>query len=111
MRVLRLYHSGVVDEYRQRERLLRQRFGHDVHLVSPPAWSEGGRLVKASSDSEVPVHVVAVHGRPHPNLFWYDTAELCDILRKVRPHIVDFHEEPYSVAVAAGLRAVRREAP
>jgi glycosyltransferase involved in cell wall biosynthesis len=29
----------------------------------------------------------------------------------VRPHIVDLHEEPYSLAVASALRAVQREAP
>jgi glycosyltransferase involved in cell wall biosynthesis len=47
----------------------------------------------------------------HPNLFWYDQAGLCRTLREVRPDIVDLHEEPYSLAVALALRAIRRETP
>jgi glycosyltransferase involved in cell wall biosynthesis len=111
MRVLRIYHSAVVDEYRHRERLLRERHGHDVHVVCPPAWVEGGSLVRATHDSRVPVHVVTVHGRREPNLFWYDSAALRAVIQELRPEIVDLHEEPYSLAAAGVLRAMRRMAP
>lgn len=109
-RVLRVYHSAVVDEYRQRERLLRSRHGYDVHLVCPPAWPEGGSVVRAPSEADFPVHVVSARGRRHPILFWYAMAQFRRALRHVRPAIVDLHEEPYSLAVAAALRAVRAEA-
>jgi glycosyltransferase involved in cell wall biosynthesis len=110
-RVLRLYHSGVVAEYRERERWLRRKHGYDVHLVCPPAWPEGGSVVAADSDPEVPVHVMAVRGRQHPILFWYATRPLRRLLRELQPHIVDLHEEPFSLAAAFALRAIRREAP
>lgn len=110
-RVLRIYHTAVVGEHRQRERLLRSRHGYDVHLVSPPAWQEGGRLVTASSDPDVPIHIIDIRGRKHPILFWYATKTLRRVLREVRPHIVDLHEEPYSLAVAAALRTISEEAP
>mgnify|MGYP002382407940 CR=1 FL=1 len=109
--MLRLYHSGVVDEYRERERILRAQFGHDVHLVCPPRWSEGGTMVWASDAADVPVHVVPVRGRRHPILFWYQYAELRRVLRAVQPDIIDLQEEPYSLAVAFALRAARVEAP
>ena len=111
VRVLRVYHSGVVDEYRERERLLRRDHGYEVHLVCPPAWPEGGSVVRAMADPEIPVHVVPARGRPHPILFWYASAPFRRVLRKVRPDIVDLHEEPYSLAVAGALRAVRLEVP
>lgn len=111
VRVLRLYHSGVVDEYRQRERILRARHGYDVHLVCPPEWSEGGSIVRAPAEPDIPVHVVAVRGRQHPILFWYANRALRRVLRSVRPQIVDVHEEPYSLATAGILAAVGREAP
>lgn len=111
VRVLRAYHSGVVDEYRQRERLLRDRLGYDVHLVCPPAWPEGSSIVRVVPDPEIPLHVVPVRGRRHPILFWYATSALRRILRDFRPDIVDLHEEPYSLAVAAALRAIRLETP
>lgn len=109
--VLRAYHSGVVDEYRQRDRLLRARHGYDTHLVCPPSWHEGGRLVTAESDPDVPVHVVDVRGRRHPILFWYAQDQFRQVVRQVRPQIVDLQEEPYSLAVWAALRVIEQEAP
>lgn len=111
VRVLRVYHSAVVEEYRQRERMLRERHGYDVHLVCPPVWQEGSSLVRAERDDDVPVHVVKVRGRRHPILFWYDTRALRRVVREFRPEIVDLHEEPYSLAVAAALRVSKQEAP
>lgn len=111
VRILRIYHSAVVDEYRQRELALRQRHGHDVHVVCPPAWIEGSQVVRAGADTDVPVHVVPVRGRKHPNLFWYRAESLRDVIRNVRPDIVDLHEEPFGLAVAGALPIVRQEAP
>jgi glycosyltransferase involved in cell wall biosynthesis len=111
VRVLRVYHSAVVDEYRQRERALRKYFGYDVHLVCPPRWLEGGVAVEAPPASDLPVHVVPIRGRAHPILFWYRSVEFRKILREVDPHIVDLHEEPYSLAVAVARRAVRDVVP
>ncbi len=88
-----------------------QRHGHDVHVVCPPAWPEGSRLVHAGAGGEVPVHVVPVKGPTHPNLFWYRASEFGAVIRNVRPEIVDLHEEPFSLAVARALPLVRREAP
>lgn len=103
-RVLRVFHSAVVDDFRARERLLRERHGYDVHLVVPPAWNEGGRLVAATADPAVPVHVVPIRGPRHPGLFWYAAGPLRRALREVRPALVDIHEEPYSLATASVLR-------
>lgn len=111
IRVLRIYHSAVVDEYRERDRLLRRRHGYDVHLVCPPAWPEGTGVVSAPPDAEIPLHVVALRGPRRPNLFWYRSRALRRVLREVRPQIIDLHEEPHSLAAAAALRAIRAEAP
>jgi glycosyltransferase involved in cell wall biosynthesis len=110
-RVLRVYHSAVVGEYRERDRLLRERHGFDVHLVAPPAWNEGGELVVAEPDSRVPIDIVDVRGPKHPILFWYQMRAFRRVLRRLRPAIVDLHEEPYSLSVAAALGAVKAEAP
>lgn len=111
LRVLRVYHSAVVGEYRERDRLLQTNHGYDMHLVCPPSWSEGGRLVEAEPHSPVPLHILSVAGRQHPNLFWYSPRALNELLRRLRPHIFDLHEEPYSLAVAAALRGAKRHAP
>ncbi len=110
VRVLRLCHSAVVAEFRERERWLAEKHGYDVHVVAPPAWPEGGSLVAATPDPRVPVHVVPVRGRQHPILFWYAGRALRKVLREVRPHLVDLHEEPYSLVAWLALREVDREA-
>ena len=43
-RVLRIYHSGVVRAWRERDTQLRAN-GCDVTLVAPLRWNEGGRDV------------------------------------------------------------------
>jgi glycosyltransferase involved in cell wall biosynthesis len=67
--------------------------------------------VRPGADAEVPVHIVPVRGPVHPNLFWYRRRELGAVIKRVRPEIVDLHEEPFSLAVARALPLVRREAP
>ncbi|MDX6689267.1 MAG: hypothetical protein QOG15_724 [Solirubrobacteraceae bacterium] len=112
-RVLRISNSAVVPEYRQREHQLSVRHGYDMHLVSPPAFTEGGSVVEATADDPaVPLHIVDTRGRRyHPILFWYVTAQLRRVMRQVQPQILDLHQEPYSLASAAALRAVKLEAP
>jgi glycosyltransferase involved in cell wall biosynthesis len=111
IRVLRIYHSAVVSEYRERERWLREKHGWDVHVVAPPAWPEGGSRVVAEPGGEVPLHLVPLRGRDHPILFWYAGGRLRKVLRDVRPALVDLHEEPYSLAAWQALRAVAAEVP
>src|SRR3954466_12353527 len=110
-RVLRLYHSAVVDEYREREAHLLRDHGYDIHLVTPPVWVEGGSLVSAGREDRFPLHVLPIRGRRHPILFWYAPKPLRRLLRQLKPAIVDIHEEPYSLAVASTLRAVKAEVP
>ena len=105
IRVLRLFHSAVVDEFRERERWLRDKHGYDVHVACPPAWPEGGSVVRAAPGGDVPVHVLPVRGRTHPILFWYSSRALRRLVAEVRPHLIDLHEEPYSLAAALALRA------
>jgi glycosyltransferase involved in cell wall biosynthesis len=110
LRALRIYHSAVVDEYRQRESFLQSRHGYDMHVVCPPQWREGGQVARPSSDPDVPVHIVPARGPQRPNLFWYSVPGLRNVLRSLRPDIVDLHEEPYSLAAAGVLLAMRLEA-
>lgn len=110
-RVLRVYHSAVVPEFRNRDRLLRDAHGYDLHLVTAPQWSEGGSLVDAAPDDLVPLHVVPTAGARHPILFWYRSGAFRRVLQAVRPQVVDLHEEPYSLAVASALRDVEAVVP
>ena len=105
LRVLRVYHSGVVAGWRQRERELRRR-GLELRLVSPHRWNEGGSDVElelGADDFVVPVRTV---GR-HQFLFLYDPRPLRRLLRETEFDVLDVHEEPASLATAE-LRLLRR---
>lgn len=105
IRVLRLFHSAVVGEFREREHWLREKHGYDVRVVCPPAWPEGGSVVRAAPENGVPVDVVPVRGRTHPILFWYAPRALRRVVDEFQPHLLDVHEEPYSLAAALALRS------
>ncbi|GAA5159564.1 hypothetical protein GCM10011366_21770 [Ornithinimicrobium tianjinense] len=113
MRVLRLFHSGVMTAWRARERGLRG-LGHDVTLLSAARWNEGGADVTLSvdpSDAQEPpgsVRPVRTLGR-HPALFAYDPRPLWRALGQ-RWDVLDLHEEPFAVSTLQALliRALRR---
>ena len=96
MKVLRIYHSGVVGAWRQRERDMR-RWGLDVTLVSPKRWNEGGAdvtLEPGDDDWVVPARTL---GR-HPYIFLYNPFPILRLLQRQQFDIIDLHEEPASLA-------------
>lgn len=107
MRVLRIAHHGVVAQWRERERELRD-LGEDVTLVSARRWNEGGRRVSFESEGDEFVTVARTLGA-HPNAFVYDPRPLWRALGG-HPDLIDLHEEPCSLATAEILllRALRR---
>ena len=98
LRVLRVYHSGVVGAWRARDRVLQAR-GVQVTLVSAAEWNEGGSVVRLRDDGDDFVIGVRTFGG-HPNLFLYDPIALWRILRNRDFDVVDIHEEPVSLAAA-----------
>lgn len=110
MRVLRLFHSGVMTAWRARERGLRG-LGHEVQLLAARRWNEGGSLRTLTPDPTEPagsVVPVATRGS-HPALFAYDPRPLWRALGH-RWDVIDLHEEPFAVSTleALVLRALRR---
>ena len=107
MRILRISHSGVVDAWRERERVAR-RLGHDVTSVTAAVWDEGGRDVPLEPRPNEDVIGVRTLGR-HPALFIYDPIRLWRLLGQPWD-VIDLHEEPFALATAEVLllRELRR---
>ncbi len=96
--VLRIYHSGVVSSWRDRERFLIA-LGVRVRLVSPRRWNEGGAVAPLDADADDFVVGIGTVGT-HPNLFLYEPWGLWRALRADRYDVIDIHEEPVSLAAA-----------
>ncbi|MFM8303852.1 MAG: glycosyltransferase family 4 protein [Actinomycetota bacterium] len=98
-RVLRIYHSGVVGAWRERDRVLAAA-GAQMSLACATEWNEGGRAVRAERVPGDPeLYPVRTLGR-HPNLFAYHPIALWRALRARPIDVLDIHEEPVSVAAA-----------
>jgi glycosyltransferase involved in cell wall biosynthesis len=107
MRVLKISHSGVVSEWRERERVLRRR-GVEVSMVTAKVWDEGGRPVALEVGDDHFVEGARTWGR-HPNVFVFDPRPLWRLLAEAWD-VIDIHEEPCSLATAEILllRFLRR---
>jgi glycosyltransferase involved in cell wall biosynthesis len=110
LRALRIYHSGVVRAWRERDTQLRAN-GVDVTLVAPRRWNEGGRDVALDAGPGEQVRSARTFGR-HPFRFAYDPVALWRALRAGPIDVLDIHEEPASLAtfevlLLAGLAGVR----
>ena len=101
MKVLRVYHSGVVASWRRREAELR-RHGAEVVLVSAVAWSEGGNVVDLGTADDADIVPARTWGH-HPYVFVYDPRPIWRALRRSRFDVLDIHEEPASLATAEVL--------
>jgi glycosyltransferase involved in cell wall biosynthesis/GT2 family glycosyltransferase len=100
VRVLRISHSAVVDEWRGRERAL-SALGVDVEALSAVVWPEGGAPVMLRPRPGERVTGVRTFGT-HPALFLYDPVPLWHALRRA-PDVLDIHEEPFALATAEVL--------
>jgi glycosyltransferase involved in cell wall biosynthesis len=103
--VLRVFHSAVVSEWRERERELTAQ-GAEVVLVSAARWDEGGRVVPLDLHGDDFVLAAPTVGR-HPYRFAYDPRPLWRVLRAGAFDVIDVHEEPASVAAAEVCMLVR----
>ena len=101
MKVIRIYHSGVVSDWRERERILRAN-GIDTTLISPLRANEGGRIVTLDGTDDF-VRPVSTIGK-HPYRFAYNPIALLRAMRGDRD-LIDVHEEPASIAAAEVLAA------
>lgn len=106
MRVLRISHSAVVDEWRGRERALTA-LGVDVGVVCARSWHAGGVEVRLEPRGGERVVGARTFGR-HPALFLYDPRPIWRALGE-RWDVLDVHEEPFALATAEVLllRALR----
>ena len=112
MRVVRIAHSSLTPELRQRERALVRCFPEvDLQVVTTERWREAEVEVDATPDDLFPVRTASSHLSKHIQLFAYDPRPIIKAFREHRPHLIDMSHEPYSVAGAQILTLCNWYAP
>ena len=100
LRVLRVHHEGGGFSQRARDRALCEA-GVDVTVAHPIGWPGADGPV-----GEVPTHAFAVRRAGDVNRHSYvDQDAMNRLVERVRPDVIDIHEEPVSLAARQWLRA------
>jgi glycosyltransferase involved in cell wall biosynthesis len=112
MRVLRITHSSLTPELRQRERALSRCYPDvDLEVITTQRWREAEMEVEATPDDLFPVRTARSHFSRHIQLFAYDPRPIMAALREHRPQLIDMGHEPYSIAGAEILTLCNWLAP
>ena len=109
MHVLRIYHAGRDYAQRARERELHA-CGVRLTLAVPSGWTgEVGDSTISGEDFEIVELPVKRSG--DVNRHAYEREELSRLIRRVRPTLLDVHEEPFSVVSHQCVRAAPLDLP
>lgn len=113
-RVLLCFHALVTRSNHRLAEELSKDPDIDLHIVAPTWWPEEARVVYQEVQNptnyrvrELPMLYVS---QPQPNLFAYRKG-LGQALRDLQPDILDFYEEPFSLAMGQALLLRARYAP
>jgi glycosyltransferase involved in cell wall biosynthesis len=114
MRVLLVSHAMVT---RSNHRLAEELSAYpDVQLevLTPPWWDEESRHVAQEKTADpryrIRIGKLGYFRQPKPNLFFFRSG-LARALHQVRPDIIDFYEEPFSMVMGQLLPLRRLFAP
>lgn len=112
MRVLRIAHSSLTPELRQRERAIARCHPEvQLEVITTKRWREAEMEVDATPDDLFPVRATSSHLSRQVNLFAYDPRPIITALREFKPHLIDMGQEAYSVAAAEILTLCSLFAP
>ncbi|UZJ24974.1 glycosyltransferase [Rhodococcus antarcticus] len=105
MRVVRLYHSGRDEAHRERERALVAA-GVDLTLVVPTAWPDAGSQDVLSPEPFPVVELDVLRAGDVNRHRLARPEQLAELVARLRPDVVDLHEEPFSAVVHQVLAAL-----
>ncbi len=95
MRILFVSHSSVLKYHQQKLKILASKYGHDIILVSPLSWKEGGRGAELYTGNRE-IKYVAGDVFTFGNRMLHIYRDAGKIFKKIMPDIVHLEEEPYN---------------
>ena len=109
MKILVISHSAVIERYQQKFEFLANKLGHQVLLVIPKAWVEGGQqLVSGHSRVAGNLQVRTLTCLLRPSLRRHFYLGLSTVAKKMRPDLIYAEEEPQAQAAYQASRIARR---
>jgi glycosyltransferase involved in cell wall biosynthesis len=110
MKILFTWHAAVETEYRKIFKEISKR-GHELLVVCPKEWTEGGRLQQADSSDEDGYRLIAlpvIFRNRIKGFFYPKIYVLYKLINNFKPDIFHIFEEPYSLSCfqMAGLSKI-----
>lgn len=106
MKILFVSHSSVLQYHQQKLEILREKYGHEIILVTPPSWPEAGADVTAYTDGKIKYELGKTVMIRSKLLHFYLNAEA--IIKKVNPDIVHVEEEPFAPSCRQFVSAAKK---
>ena len=110
VRVLRVYHGGRDPAHRARDRALVEA-GVELTTVLPAQWSEGGAEQRIGPEPFDVVELPVRRSGDSNRHGYADPSALSRLVARVRPDLVDLHEEPFSAVTRQWLGVVPASVP
>jgi glycosyltransferase involved in cell wall biosynthesis len=96
----------VLKYHQQKLEILAAKYGHDITLVTPPYWPEGGANVPAYHGGKIKYETGKTVIIKSKMLHFYLNAS--EIIRKVNPDIVHIEEEPFAPSCRQFVAAAKK---
>jgi glycosyltransferase involved in cell wall biosynthesis len=107
MKILFISHSSVLKFHQQKLIILAEKYRHDVTLVTPPYWMEGGVKITAFTGYKEINYLIGKTLMIDRRFFhfYYNPDE---IIKKVKPDIVHIEEEPFTPVCMEFVRVAKK---
>ncbi len=109
MKILAISHSAVIERYQQKFEFLANRFGHEIVLVIPQTWEEGGRQIVRGKNRRVgslQVQTLPCFLRPRLRRHFY--LGLARLARRFQPDLIYAEEEPQAEVTRQAAEIARK---
>lgn len=106
MKIIIISHSMVVDIYRKKLRYLADNGRHELLLITPKRWREGGSIVEPQNDNRDYQHKTVPHYFGYHGAKFIYGISLYQTVKQFNPNILYVEEEYFGLAAfqAAWLR-------
>lgn len=95
MKILFVSHSSVLKFHQQKLLILNDNYHHNITLVTPPYWIEGGIKVPAFTGYKE-INYLIGKTFMFDKRFFHIYFNPCEIIEKVKPDIIHIEEEPFT---------------
>ncbi|TSB48535.1 glycosyltransferase family 4 protein [Alkalicoccobacillus porphyridii] len=100
MNLLLVWHAGGISSYTKRVEELSRNF-HQVLLIIPEEWKEGGKVIKGSyakiSDN-CEIKTIKTYLNIHASTYLFNMKKLNQYVKDFKPNIIHIHEEPWCLS-------------